>query len=77
MVFSQLLDINKTEYIYRVSTGWSEALLVAHTTLLEISCRGSYIVNDGRRVKISTYQNISVLDTADNIYGKLYLSNSK
>ena len=27
----------------RVCTGWFEALLVAHTTLLEISCAGSYI----------------------------------
>ena len=26
----------------RVCAGWSEALLVAHTTLLEISCHGSY-----------------------------------
>ena len=26
----------------RVCAGWSEALLVAHTTLLDISCRGSY-----------------------------------
>ena len=26
----------------RVCAGWSEPLLVAHTTLLEISCRGSY-----------------------------------
>ena len=26
-----------------VCTGWSELLLVAHTTLLEISCRGSII----------------------------------
>ena len=26
----------------RICAGWSEALLVAHTTLLEISCRGSY-----------------------------------
>ena len=25
----------------RVCAGWSEPLLVAHTTLLEISCRGS------------------------------------
>ena len=24
----------------RVCAGWSETLLVAHTTLLEISCRG-------------------------------------
>ena len=28
----------------RVCAGWSEPLLVAHTTLLEISCRGSYMV---------------------------------
>ena len=27
----------------RICAGWSETLLVAHTTLLEISCRGSYI----------------------------------
>ena len=26
----------------RVCAGWSEPLLVAHTTLLEISCRGSF-----------------------------------
>ena len=26
----------------RVCTGWSEPLLVAHTTLLDISCHGSY-----------------------------------
>ena len=26
----------------RVCAGWSKALLVVHTTLLEISCRGSY-----------------------------------
>ena len=26
----------------RVCAGWSESLLVAHTTLLEISCRGSF-----------------------------------
>ena len=29
----------------RACAGWSEALLVAHTTLLETSCRGSYISN--------------------------------
>ena len=27
----------------RICTGWYEPLLVAHTTLLEISCRGSYV----------------------------------
>ena len=30
----------------RVCAGWSEPLLVAHTTLLEILCRGSFdIIN--------------------------------
>ena len=29
----------------RVCAGWSEALLVANTTLLEISCTGSFYVN--------------------------------
>ena len=28
--------------LIRVHAGWSESLLVAHTTLLEISCTGSY-----------------------------------
>ena len=28
----------------RVCAGWSEPLLVAHTTLLEISCCGSYVI---------------------------------
>ena len=28
----------------RVSAGWSEPLLVAHTTLLEISCHGSNMI---------------------------------
>ena len=27
----------------RVCAGWSETLLVVHTTLLETSCRGSYL----------------------------------
>ena len=29
----------------RVCAGWSEPLLVAHTTLLEISCRGTIIIS--------------------------------
>ena len=29
----------------RVCAGWSEPLLVAHTTLLEISCHGSYFIS--------------------------------
>ena len=29
--------------IVRVCAGWSEPLQVAHTTLLEISCRGSFV----------------------------------
>ena len=28
----------------RVCAGWSELLLVGHTTLLEISCHGSFVV---------------------------------
>ena len=28
----------------RVCSGWSEPLLVAHTTLLEISCHGSFVL---------------------------------
>ena len=27
-----------------ICAGWSEPLLVAHTTLLEISCHGSYVL---------------------------------
>ena len=30
----------------RVCAGWSEPLLVAHTTLLEISCRGSFVFDN-------------------------------
>ena len=29
----------------RVGVGWSEPLLVAHTTLLEISCHGSILIS--------------------------------
>ena len=29
----------------RVCAGWSEPLLVTHTTLLDISCHGSYMEN--------------------------------
>ena len=28
----------------RIGAGWSEPLLVAHTTLLEISCHGSFVL---------------------------------
>ena len=28
----------------RVCPGWSEPLLVAHTTLLDISCQGSFVL---------------------------------
>ena len=30
----------------RVGTGWSEILLVAHNTFLEISCHGSNVSSD-------------------------------
>ena len=49
MVFSQSLNnhtilkrLAKALIRLRVCAGWSEPLLVAHTTLLEISCTGSY-----------------------------------
>ena len=49
MMFSQKLNTHimfkrlaKALIRLRVCAGWSEALLDAHTTLLEISCRGSY-----------------------------------
>ena len=48
MVFGQLLyshrifkRLAKAPIRLRIWAGWSEALLVAQTTLLEISCRGS------------------------------------
>ena len=37
----------------RVCADWSEALLVAHNTLLEISCRGSF---DNDRIVISNIE---------------------
>ena len=50
MMFSQLLNtqrifkrLAKALISLRLCAGWSEALLVAHTTLLEISCHGLYI----------------------------------
>ena len=50
MMFGQYLKshrilkrIAKTLIRLRVCAGWSEALLVAHTILLEIQCRGSYV----------------------------------
>ena len=50
MVFSQKLNTHiifkrlaKALIRLRVSAGWSEPLLVAHTTLLKISCRGSFV----------------------------------
>ena len=48
MMFSQMLNthrifkrVAKALIRLRVCAGWSEPLLVAHTILLEISCRGS------------------------------------
>ena len=41
----------------RICAGWSEALLVAHTTLLEISCHGSFakaLFRKGKRSTAST-----------------------
>ena len=50
MMFSQQLNTNRifkrvAKALIRLCacTGWSEALLVAHTTLLEISCHSLYV----------------------------------
>ena len=37
------MRLEKALISLRVCAGWSEPLLVAHTTLLEISCHGSII----------------------------------
>ena len=51
MAFSQLFNnhrilkrLAKALIRLRICAGWSEALLVAHTTLLEISCTGSIFI---------------------------------
>ena len=51
MMFSQQFTIHrimrrqaKALIRLRVCAGWSEPLLIAHATLMEISCRGSYTV---------------------------------
>ena len=51
MVFSQWLNTHrifkrlaKALIRLRICAGWSYVLLVAHTRLLEISCRGSYVL---------------------------------
>ena len=66
MIFSQLLNshrifkrIAKALIRLCICAGWSELLLVAHTTLLEISCHGSSLksakdVIGAYRVKILT-----------------------
>ena len=37
------MSLEKALISLRICAGWSEPLLVAHTTLLEISCHSSYI----------------------------------
>ena len=49
MMFIQLLNTHRiykrlAKTLIRLCAGWSELLLVAHTTLLETSCHGSYLV---------------------------------
>ena len=39
----------------RVCVGWSETLLVAHTTLLEISCGGSNVVTKLNKLPFQEY----------------------
>ena len=36
--------LSDQQRLWSVCEGWSEPLLVAHTTLLEISCHGSYVI---------------------------------
>ena len=62
MVFSQKLNnhrilkrLAKALIRLRIWAGWSEALLVAHTKLLEISCTGSYIEIDYKLITFVAY----------------------
>ena len=62
-IFEQLA---KTLIKLRVCEGWSEASLVAHTTLLEILCRGSFILlatfwtNDGHFIQMVLFYQVDV-----------------
>ena len=54
MMFGQKFNIHrifkrlaKALISLRVCAGWSEPLQVAHNTLLEISCHGSFVNSDG------------------------------
>ena len=46
----------------RVCAGWSEPLLIAHTTLLEISCHGSHIFLEGAN-NVNTEIIIHIIET--------------
>ena len=50
----------------RVRAGWSEPLLVEHTTLLEISCRDSYIHYTTNNSSNSSNRNNNKNDDDDN-----------
>ena len=39
-----------------ICAGWSEPLLVAHTTLLEILCRGSIMVSLRKNVSAANFE---------------------
>ena len=55
----------------RVCAGWSEAMLVAHTTLLEISCTGSYFDKREASVCILMQYNIKLMYTFGTISFKI------
>ena len=69
MVFSQYLNnhrilkgLAKALIRLRICAGWSEALLVAHTTLLEISCTGSNnFVTHYKPIKWAFYTKVFIL----------------
>ena len=49
----------------RVCAGWSEPLLVAHTTLLEISCHGSNVNKNSHHIR--PFRLLSVLRRGDSV----------
>ena len=51
MIHRVLKQLAKALIRLHVCAGWSELLLVAHTTFLEISCRGSFLTDIVIQVK--------------------------
>ena len=74
-IFKQLA---KALISLRVCAGWSEPLLVAHTTLLEISCLGSYVEHDMTMSKIPFLSLLSLKRMSKSIFDfflKIYIAN--